>query len=107
METQTEMPLGGNSSVHDYKTTCNASEIGQQNHEHVQVKGRFTIDLYGPTRRQITPALECATSSKLGALLLAEGYVVRSTLLTRTPEIHQKSSNIYALEMHQETWGDL
>ena len=44
------------------------NEIGQHNHEHVQTKGLFTIDLYGPTRPPITPGLVL-----LGALPLVEG----------------------------------
>ena len=49
-----------------------ASEIHQQYHEHVQAKGRFTIDLYGPIFGPITPALVFAAGGKLPPGELAE-----------------------------------
>ena len=44
---------------------------------------------------------------ELGALPIAEGEGVRSTLLQGTPEIHQKSSQISVLEIKRDMWGDL
>ncbi len=60
-----------------------ASAIDQQNHEHVQAKGRFAIDLSGPTSRPITPAPVCATGGK-PSTRLPPGELVEQL---RSPEI--------------------
>ena len=56
------------------------SEIGQRNREHGQAKGRFTPDLFGPTRRPITPGLVFAAGGKPSTWLPPGGLVEQLAL---------------------------
>ena len=83
-----------------------ASEIGQRNHEYVQVKGRFTIDLFRPTSRPITHALVLLDGALRECVEEANAQVINPSLygLFDIPQINQVYV-FYRAELAEPVFG--